>query len=97
MKFEVSFHPKAYKEAQSLVKMNPDSGAKFREYIELLSTNPYQFPKKYGKLKECRSCNFGVGGDSWRLVFIVLEDQNIVKILAVGAHDRAYSSAQRRI
>lgn len=97
MTFEIEFHPKAAKEAKELLRLNIELAAEFRKYLQALAEEPYKFPKKKGKLKSCRALNFKVKGNSWRLIFRILEARDLVEILAIGLHDEAYNSATRRV
>lgn len=97
MTFEIEFHPKAAKEVKELLRMNLEFVNEFREYLIALSEKPYTFPKKKGKLKSCRALDFKVKSNSWRLIFRITESRNVVEILAIGLHDDAYSSAERRV
>jgi mRNA-degrading endonuclease RelE of RelBE toxin-antitoxin system len=62
-----------------------------------LKEKPYAFEKKKGKLKTCRAVELKVKGNSWRLVFRIIEAENEVEVLAVDTHGEAYSSAERRV
>lgn len=97
MTFEIELHPKAAKEAKEMLILNPELALEFRQYLEVLAQEPYKFPKKKGKLKSCRAINFQVKGNAWRLIFRIIEARNVVEILAVGIHDEAYDSAERRV
>ena len=94
--FKVEFHPKAFKEAQELLRKHKKFANQFREFLQLLETEPYKFPKKRGKLRACRAMSFNIDGNSWRLVFRILEAEDKVEILAIAVHDDAYNSAERR-
>jgi len=97
MTFEIEFHPKAAKEAKELLRKNLEFAIEFRECLQALTEEPYKFPKKKGKLKSCRALNFIVKGNTWRLIFRIIEARNVVEILAIGLHDDAYSSAERPV
>ena len=77
--------------------MNLEFTNEFREYLTVLSKEAYKFPKKKGKLKSCRALSFTVKGNTWRLIFRIIEARDVVEILAIGLHDDAYSSAERRV
>jgi mRNA-degrading endonuclease RelE of RelBE toxin-antitoxin system len=68
----------------------------FREFYQMLETEPYKFPKKRGKLRACRAISFNIDGNAWRLVFRIIEAEDTVEILAIAIHDDAYNSAERR-
>lgn len=97
MTFSIEFHPKAAKEAKELLRMNLEFATEFKEYLKILTEEPYKFPKKKGKLKSCRALNLTVKGNTWRSIFRILEARDAVEILAVGLHDAAYSAAERRV
>ena len=96
MTFEID-HPKAAKEAKELLRMNLEFISEFKEYLTVLSKEPYKFPKKKGKLKSCRALNLTVKGNTWRLIFRIIEARDVVEILAIDLHDDAYSSAESRV
>jgi mRNA-degrading endonuclease RelE of RelBE toxin-antitoxin system len=96
VKFSLEFHPKADKEAKDLLKNNLEIVGEFKGYLSELSENPNNFLKKKGKLKSCRALSFNVQGKAWRLIFRILEDRGVIEILAIGIHDDAYNSAERR-
>lgn len=97
MTFEIEFHPKAAKEAKELLRNNLEFATEFRKYLQALTEEPYKLPKKKGKLKSCRALNFKVKGNTWRLIFRIIEARDVVEILAIGLHDDAYNSAERRV
>lgn len=95
-RFNIELHPKAEKKAKDLLRKNPELIPEFQEYRRILSEEPYKFPKKKG-LKSCRALNFTIKGNTWRLIFRIIEARNTVEILAIGLHNDAYSSAERRV
>jgi len=97
MTFNVEFHPKSAKEAKDMLRMNLELANDFRQYLEELAEEPYKFPKKKGKLKSCRALYFQVKGNAWRLIFRIIDARDLVEILAIGPHDDAYSSAEKRL
>jgi mRNA-degrading endonuclease RelE of RelBE toxin-antitoxin system len=97
MTFNVEFHPKAAKEAKDMLRMNLELNYDFRQYLEELAEEPYKFPKKQGKLKSCRALYLKVKGNAWRLIFRIIDARDLVEILAIGSHDDAYSSAEKRL
>jgi hypothetical protein len=63
-----------------------------------LETNPKQFPKKKGKLKDARAADVSFAdGVTWRAVFTLVEDTRIVKVLSLAPHDVAYDEAKGRL
>lgn len=97
MTFEIEFHSKVDKETKELLRMNLELTSEFRKYLTILSKEPYNFPKKKGKLKSCRALSFTVKDNTWRLIFRITEARDVVEILAIGLHDDAYNSAERRV
>jgi hypothetical protein len=65
--------------------------------ITALETNPKQYPKKQGKLKEARAADLKLGNISYRAVFTLDEAARIVSVLSCDAHDDAYWLATKRI
>lgn len=94
--FKIEFHPKAFKEAQELLRKHQKFANQFRAFLQLLEAEPYKFPKKRGKLRACRAISFNIDGNAWRLVFRIMEAEDKVEILAIAIHDDAYKSAERR-
>jgi hypothetical protein len=66
--------------------------------IDTLETNPKQFPKKKGKLKDCRAAEvIYADGVVWRAVFTLDERAHSVFVIALDPHDRAYENAAKRL
>jgi len=61
--FNVEFHPKALKEVQKLLRKHKKLTNQFREFYQLLETEPYKFPKKRGKLRACRAISFNIDAE----------------------------------
>lgn len=95
--FKVIFHPKAEKEAKELLRKNKKFIDQFQQYLQLLATKPYEYPKKKGKLRACRAINFTIDRNAWRLVFRIIEAKEVVEILSINVHDDAYNLAERRL
>ncbi len=69
-----------------------------RELIAALATDPKQFPKKSGKLREGRAAHVRFAdGVEWVAVYTIDEDKRSVRVLSFGPHDRAYTDAEKRI
>jgi hypothetical protein len=66
------------------------------ELIGALEANPKQFPKKKGRLQDCRAAPLTFKGKSYRAVFTLSETARTVFILAIDAHDEAYGKSMRR-
>lgn len=97
MSFRLEFQRKADKEAKNSIRQNLELAGKFREYLEKLSSAPYWFPKKKGKLKSCRALSFNVKDTAGRLIFRINDAEETVEILAIGVRDDAYNLAERRV
>jgi hypothetical protein len=68
------------------------------QLIDALKSNPKQFPKKNGPLKDARAADLRFAeGVVWRAVFTVDESGRTVKVLSLSRHDVAYNEATRRI
>jgi hypothetical protein len=68
------------------------------ELISALETDPKQFPKKRGKLKDARAADAKFAdGVTWRAVFTVDESLREVYVLSLDPHDAAYAAAEKRI
>lgn len=73
----------------------------FRPSLEALfatlELDPKQYPLKVGKLGGYRAAKLRFNrAVEWRLVFKIHEDVRVVRIIALGPHDEAYKSAERR-
>lgn len=95
--YRVDFH----REVAKLVAFHGLESDDFRPtiaaLITALRTDPKQFPKKKGKLKERRAASIKFAdGVAWRAVFSVDDATGIVRVLALGPHDEAYAKAERR-
>jgi mRNA-degrading endonuclease RelE of RelBE toxin-antitoxin system len=75
---------------------NPDFIPTLAELVELLRTNPYQFPEKRGTSAGARAADLTYRGRTWRLVYEVDDYAREVYVLAIGEHDDAYDDAERR-
>lgn len=65
-----------------------------KRYFSRLENNPYLVSKsKKGDLWDCRAVEWGSG---YRLIFKIIEEDNIVLILAIDKHDNAYKKAKKR-
>jgi hypothetical protein len=62
----------------------------------VLELDPKRFPKKHGRLKGARAAPLTFRGTAWRAVFTLDETARIVRVWALGPHDRAYDEAVRR-
>ena len=68
------------------------------ELIAELETNPKQFPKKKGALKDVRAAEVTFAdGITWRAVFTLDEHAGVVSMLSLAPHDVAYKEAKRRV
>jgi hypothetical protein len=62
----------------------------------LLETNPKQYPKKQGKLKNLRAADVQHRNVTFRAVFAVDEVARVIKVLSFAKHDVAYARAVGR-
>ncbi len=81
----IEYHKKALKDIVKLKQSKLDTKAK--QLINLLKENPFQNPPPYekliGDLKDLYSRRINI---QHRLVYQVLEDRNIVRILSMWSH-----------
>jgi hypothetical protein len=96
--WRVRFHREPAKLVAKYDRDDPAFRPTLGELVKALATNPKQFEKKRGKLKDCRAVEM-VFTDrvAWRAVFVIDEVARSVKVLALGPHDVAYADAIRRI
>ena len=90
-----------HREVQKVVALHGQDSEIFRptigQLIDALKSNPKQFPKKNGPLKDARAADLRfANGIVWRAVFTVYEADRTVKLL-LARHDDAYNEAMRRI
>jgi hypothetical protein len=79
-----------------------EESANFRPTIgailRALKSNPKQFPKKHGQLKDARAVSTTFAdGIAWKVVFVLDEGSRRVTVLALGPHNSACPEAKRRI
>ena len=83
--YQIEYHKKALKDITKLKQNKLDSKAK--QLIDLLKENPFQNPPPYeklmGDLKDLYSRRINI---QHRLVYQVLEERNIVRILSLWSH-----------
>ena len=83
--YKIEFHKKALKDIQKLKECNLEKKAK--QLVDVLKENPFKTPPPYEKLvgdlfgMYSRRINI-----QHRLVYKVLEDKNVVKILSLWSH-----------
>lgn len=71
--------------------MSPNFRPTIGELVQALSTNPKQFPKKHGALRDCRAAPLRFNdGVVWRALFEVYESERLVLVVSLGPHDHAY-------
>jgi len=92
----------AHREVRKLIALYGLEADIFRpslaELLAALEANPKQFPMKRGKLKNARAADVTFrNGVVWRAVFTLDEPSRVVRLLALGPHDTAYSESERRI
>lgn len=83
--YHIEYHKKALKDIAKLKQNKLDN--KTKQLIDLLKENPFQNPPPYekliGDLKDLYSRRINI---QHRLVYQVLEDKNIVRILSLWSH-----------
>ena len=83
--YRIQYHKKVLKDIEKLKKNKLEKKAK--ELIEVLKKNPYQNPPPYekllGDLKDYYSRRINI---QHRLVYQVLEEKNVVRILSMWSH-----------
>lgn len=91
-----------YREVAKVVTQQGVDSDVFRptigEFITKIENEPKQFEKKRGKLKDARSADVRFSdGIAWRAMFVVDDDNRVVRVLALAPHHVAYEDAQRRV
>ena len=83
--YRIEYHKNALKDIEKLKKNKLEKKAK--EVIEVLRDNPYQNPPPYekllGDLRDYYSRRINI---QHRLVYQVLEEKNVVRILSMWSH-----------
>lgn len=83
--YKIEYHKKALKDISKLKQNKLENKAK--QLIELIKENPFQNPPPYekliGDLKDLYSRRINI---QHRLVYQVLEDKKIVRILSLWSH-----------
>jgi len=97
--WRISFHRDVAKKiARYGGEDSPAFTPTIRELKHDLATNPKQFPKKLGKLKDARAAHVRFAdGVEWVAVFRVFEESRTVRVSSFGPHDEAYAEAENRI
>jgi hypothetical protein len=97
--WDVKFHRDV---AKTVAKNGGENSPTFtptvRDFKTALASNPKQFPKKSGKLKDARATHLRFAdGVEWVAVYSIDEKNRVVRVLSLGPHDRAYEDAEKRI
>lgn len=83
--YKIEYHKKALKDIQKLKERNLDKKAK--QLVDILKENPFQIPPPYeklvGDLAGLYSRRINI---QHRLVYEVIEDKKIVKVLSLWSH-----------
>ncbi len=83
--YKIEYHKRALKDIQKLKECNLEKKAK--QLVEILRKNPFQIPPSYeklvGDLAGLYSRRINI---QHRLVYEVLEDKNIIRILSLWSH-----------
>ena len=96
-RWTVQYHREVGKDVTHYGLACPDFNPTLEELVEQLETNPKQYPKKHGKLKEARAASLKYRNVTHRAVFVVIENTRCVRILALEPHDEAYDLAIKRL
>ena len=87
MSWKVLFTKQAQKDARKLASASPALKARAQELLDLLARNPYETPPPFealvGDLRGACSRRINI---QHRLVYQVLEDERIVKVLRLWTH-----------
>ncbi len=87
MSWSVLFTKQAQKDARKLASASPALKAKAQQLLGLLAEDPYQQPPPYealvGDLRGACSRRINI---QHRLVYQVLDDEHIVKVLRMWSH-----------
>jgi mRNA-degrading endonuclease RelE of RelBE toxin-antitoxin system len=92
----VKLHPEVGKDVTDYGLADPAFSPTLGELLKELETNPKQFPKKKGKLKNTRAAPLKFKNVSYRAVFDLDETTREVFVFSLDPHDQAYARASRR-
>jgi hypothetical protein len=97
--WRVSFHREV---AKTIAKHGGEDSPAFTPTIgelrSALESDPKQFPKKAGKLKDARAAHIRfAAGVEWVAAYTIDQAKREVRVLSLGPHDRAYTDAAKRI
>lgn len=85
VKYKIEYHKRALKDIEKLKQSNLDN--KTKQLIEMIKVNPFQNPPTYeklvGDLKDLYSRRINI---QHRLVYQVLEEKKIIRILSMLSH-----------
>jgi hypothetical protein len=96
--WRLRFHPQVLRDIGEYGLQNRDFRPTLLALNIELRSNPKQFPKKSGRLKNARAAPLRYRGrHSWRAVFVLDECAREVFVLSLGPHDHAYEAAVRRV
>ncbi len=94
MSWAVFFTKQAQKDARKLASASPALKQKAQALLDILAIDPYQQPPPYealvGDLRGACSRRINI---QHRLVYQVLEEQRIVKVLRLWSHDESFRPA----
>jgi len=95
--WRVSFHPQVAKVISNYGLDNTVFRPTLGELHKALQSNPKQFEKKRGTLRDLRSAALSYAdGIAWRAVFSLDEGARIVRVRSIAPHDVAYKEAKNR-
>ena len=92
MSYEVELSSKAYRQYK---KLDPPLQKRFKKEIGPLFSKPCNFSKLSGKHSNLRKLKFVTSGNSYRVVFTVIEQKRKVIIAFIGARENFYKELQQ--
>jgi mRNA-degrading endonuclease RelE of RelBE toxin-antitoxin system len=98
--WRVRLHPKVAKQITGYIggAASPLFRPTIGSIIAALKTDPKQYPKKKGPLKDARAADLRYNdGVTYRAVFTIDEAEHAVDVLALDQHDKAYQVAKNRV
>ena len=98
--WRVRLHPKVAKQIATYSggAASPLFRPTIGSIIEALKTDPKQYGKKKGPLKDARAADLRYNdGVTYRAVFTINEAEHVVDVLALDPHDKAYQVATNRL
>jgi mRNA-degrading endonuclease RelE of RelBE toxin-antitoxin system len=92
MSYQIELSSKAHRQYK---KLNTFLRKAFKKEIEPLYTNPADYPKLSGKFSNLRKLEMNIQGNSYRVVFTVIEEKKKVVIAFIGTRENFYKRLQQ--